>query len=98
MLKIIATEPEGDALLLEAEALLKEKMNIYIDMKTYRNSFGGTLWSVDDLCDTEAKDWPEDKKLRFMEFAAKQIKADAIERGWDSINTMLSMFDDENES
>jgi len=96
MLKIIATSSKADDLLIKVEQLLKNEMNIYVDKSIYRDSFGGTLWSIDDLCDTKAKDWPEDKKLRFMEFAAQQIKNDAIERGWESINILLTIFDIDN--
>lgn len=94
MIKIVSSSPEEDALLEKVEQYLQKENNIYVDKVTYCNSFGGTLWSVDDLIDTEAKDWPEYKKLKFMEFAAKQIKNDAIDRGWDSIKTLISEFDD----
>jgi len=95
MLNIIATAPEDDERLAEAAELLRNNMGIHAGTIPYRDSFGGTHWSVTDLENTEARDRPEDKKLRFMEFAEEQIQDDAVERGWDSINSLLTEFEDD---
>lgn len=44
---------------------------------------------------SKRKHWSEEKAKSFLLWAKKQIQADMIERGWESMDVLLDMYDEE---
>jgi hypothetical protein len=71
--RIIATTPEESKFLAEIAEFLEPK-GIYPSLTNYRDGFGITVWSVDDLDEIpEAEDWTEEERLKFMETYGEKI-------------------------
>lgn len=90
-MRIIATTPEENAVITDLAADLKEK-GIYAELTKYEDGFGITIWSVDDLQSySETHDWPQDEKIRFMEFAGHKLGG-ATEDSWEILRTLIEQF------
>ncbi len=56
------------------------------------NTFAKVQWHTADI-ETKRPDWSEAQCLLFAEYAEKQMMSDMVERGWDSMDTLLSMYE-----
>ena len=75
-----------------AEQLRKEGK--YVDVYNYEDSFGIACWSIADLENiSETENWSPETKIKFFENSEKQLTSDMVERGWESLDTLVSMFD-----
>ena len=75
-----------------AEQLRKEGK--YVDVYNYEDSFGIACWSIADLENiSETENWSLETKIAFFENSEKQLTSDMVERGWESLDTLVSMFD-----
>jgi hypothetical protein len=66
---------------------------IPVDIVPRRDAFALTIWSIDDIPINErTRGMSEEDKFKFMQYASKQLHSDMVERGHDSINTLLDLY------
>ena len=95
-MRIIATKPEENAILINLFDELTAK-GVNCDVTRYEDGFGITVWSVDDLIEiSETRNWPLEKKIRFMEYANRKIGG-ATEDGWEKLRTQVEQFIEDEE-
>jgi hypothetical protein len=80
------------ALALKLQNTALEK-GIYADVVPPHDAFALTIWSIDDVPDDErTRGMSDDVKIKFMRYASNQLHEDMVERGHDSINTLLDLY------
>ena len=90
-MRLIATNPEENALIADLANELREK-GTYVDLTNYEDGFGFTVWSVDDLQNFSATlDWPQEEKIRFMESIDHKIGG-ATDDGWAILRARIEQF------
>jgi hypothetical protein len=97
MIEIISSEIEDDKIIEKVSQILKEhKIEARI---IYRNdNYANTRWSIDDLKDIEKiQNLSDGEKVKFLNYAEKQLHADMVERGWDSLRGLANIYLDEKE-
>lgn len=96
-MRIICSSPEDYEIALTL-ADTARAAGIQADVVPRQNAYALTMWSVEDvgaMKDERAQNMSDADKEKFLEYAAKQLKEDMTERGWDSLDTLLDMFLDE---
>ena len=77
-----------------ADAL--EAMHIPVEYVDYENSFGYSLWSVQDLDELEeTQNWSLKKRILFLESINKQLAECEIENTWSRLQFWASAFQKE---
>jgi len=90
-MRLIATEPEHNALLEEIAERIRG-LGIYPEITKYENGFGITVWSINDLDEIPAaQNWPREKRLRFMEIYGEKIGG-ATDDAWARMNCYVDKF------
>lgn len=96
-MKIICTEPNDYKMAL-ALADVACAAGIKADVTCRQDAYTLTIWSIDDvtnITDKRVNSLSEADKERFMEYAQKQLKSDMVERGWNSLRTLIDLFFEE---
>ena len=93
-MRIIATQPEENAILKNLSEELREK-GIYPNVIKYEDGFGSTVWSIDDLLSYSAThDWLREEKIRFMERYGEKIGG-AKDDNWAMLSACIDQHIDE---
>jgi len=90
-MQIIATTREENALLADIAEYTKTK-GIRPSLNYYEDGFGATTWSIDDLDNNSiARNWPHEKRLRFMEMYGEKIGG-ATDDVWARMNAYVDEY------
>lgn len=90
---ILIDDEYNDEKLKKAKLILEENNIKNIRTIPFLSNFASTRWSIDDLDEIEdLKYLPLGTKIDFMDFASDQIVSDMIERGWESIDVLSSLY------
>jgi len=88
---LIATTQEEDALLADIAEYAKTK-GIHPSLNSYEDGFGATTWSIDDLDNNPiARNWPHEKRLRFMEKYGEKIGG-ATDDAWARMDAYVDEY------
>jgi hypothetical protein len=71
------------------------------DVVVLEDAYALTIWSSDDvssLKDERARSMSREERIRFMDYARRQLKDDMTERGWESMNILIGLFFDKKEA